>query len=345
MRGIRTLGHRAYARILQALPPSGWTEEIRASRGRGGLARELLLSLAAVIVCLLLEGLLVFPYFTILFSARIAPLSEALAAGEISEAAFRTLAKTELGAALASNGFALFSLFSTSLAAVGAIFYWRVLRRRSYASLGLSSESVAIEYPLGLLFGALMLGSVLLIGLATRAVAFDPAPAASVAPTLLVSFFIGHAIRGFSEELLCRGVVMSSLSRYRSLPVSVAASALVYALLHVAQPGMCPIAFLNLFLFGVFSAVYALRRGSLWGSAALHTAWNLMQTNIFGISTGAAPRASSIFHLLPSSVRPLLSGGAHGLEGGLLVSAVLVLFTVLICVIPTTRKPLQASGD
>ena len=104
------------------------------------------------------------------------------------------------------------------------------------------------------------------------------------------------------------------------------------------RAGVTVIALLNLFLFGILTAVFALRRGSIWGAAAMHTSWNLMQSNIFGISNPDTLGNDSVCHLQLAADRPLLAGDAYGLEGGLLVTFSLLLFIFLICVIPTVRE-------
>jgi len=86
----------------------------------------------------------------------------------------------------------------------------------------------------------------------------------------------------------------------------------------------------NLFLFGVFAALYALREGRVWGVFGMHAAWNWMQGNVLGLSVSGAPPVGGTWIRLVDAGPVWLTGGAFGPEGGLAVSAVLVVGVFLL---------------
>jgi hypothetical protein len=112
-------------------------------------------------------------------------------------------------------------------------------------------------------------------------------------------------------------------ARYRPI-WGILSSSLVFAVLHSLNPNLNPIAILNLFLFGLFTALYALYEGGLWGVFSLHTVWNWAQGNLFGFEvSGLARPVGTLFDLM--EVGPdAITGGPFGPEGGLAVTVVLV---------------------
>ena len=81
----------------------------------------------------------------------------------------------------------------------------------------------------------------------------------------------------------------------------------------------------NLTLFGVFASVYFIKRGSIWGIAAIHSIWNFVQGNLYGIKVSGTESSCSVFSSVSAEGKTLINGGDFGLEGGLAVTVVLVI--------------------
>ena len=106
--------------------------------------------------------------------------------------------------------------------------------------------------------------------------------------------------------------------------IGVLGSSLIFGLAHAGSHGIRPLGYLNLFLFGVFAAVYALAEGGLWGICAWHAVWNWAMGDLLGFATDGTPHSG-----LLSSIRAdgpdIITGGAFGLEGGLACTAVFLI--------------------
>ena len=115
-------------------------------------------------------------------------------------------------------------------------------------------------------------------------------------------------------------------------------SAVIFASYHALNPNLGPIAMLNLFLFGIFAALFALYEGGLWGVFSIHTAWNWAQGNLFGFEvSGMIPPGGTMFNL--REVGPdAVTGGPFGPEGGLAVTTVLVISCLLVWVASRRRS-------
>jgi membrane protease YdiL (CAAX protease family) len=232
------------------------------------------------------------------------------------------------GSALASGTRMALSLIVQFAPIYGLFWLWtRLYERRPFRTLGLELPGAGLKFARGLLAGAAIFGAVAGVGALTGAfVPEQGAPglfgAAALGGVLVAA--LGWLVQGPAEELLCRGWLLPVLgARYRPW-VGIVGSSLVFTLLHGLNPGIGPLPLVNLFLFALFAALYALWEGGIWGVAALHAAWNWAQGNLFGLEVSGSDPAGGTLVDLQSAGTPLLSGGAFGPEGGAIVTIVLL---------------------
>ena len=135
---------------------------------------------------------------------------------------------------------------------------------------------------------------------------------------------IGWLVQGGAEEVLTRGFLLPVFGVRFGLPFAILVSSVLFSSLHLFNENLSGIALLNLALFGVFACLYALREGSLWGICALHSSWNWVQGNIFGLPVSGTNSGSSLLSLQLTGP-DWWAGGAFGAEGGLAVTLVLLL--------------------
>ena len=215
-------------------------------------------------------------------------------------------------------------LFCTALLTVTVILFCRLLQKRRVPSLGLRRSHAVREYIVGALMGICLITLTVVIAVLTGGI--SEVRFTRFNTVLFVLYFAGYLVQGMSEEVLCRGYLMNSIARRNPVWLAVLLSSLAFSLLHFANPGFGWMPFINIFLTGVVFAVYALKRGNIWGACAMHSLWNFFQGNIFGISvSGNDPVTNST--LLQSTVgggSALWSGGRFGLEGSLCITIVML---------------------
>jgi len=126
-------------------------------------------------------------------------------------------------------------------------------------------------------------------------------------------------------------------------------SSLVFALLHslnfiglAMDPFYIGLALLNLFLFAVFTVLFALYEGGLWGVFAIHAVWNWAQGNVFGFEVSGGPAAGGTLFNLMEVGPDAITGGPFGPEGGLSVTVVLVAACAIVWVLANRRKAIEA---
>lgn len=220
------------------------------------------------------------------------------------------------------------ALFAT-LAMIGIVFlFCKVVQKRRLRTLGFVKTNAGKEYLRGLVFGFLMFSAAVLLCVVTGALTFDGLSETFV-PGLFLLFVIGFLIQGMAEEVMMRGYFLVSFGRRHSIWAAVLVNSLLFAALHLLNSGITVLSIVNLTLFGIFSSIYFVKSGNIWGVGALHSMWNLVQGNFYGIQVSGIETSCSVFSSTLTEGRELINGGDFGLEGGLAVTIV-VLIGILI---------------
>lgn len=177
----------------------------------------------------------------------------------------------------------------------------------------------------GSLLGALMM--VLLMGSLAVTNLYDielvgPAPAWAGAGLALQA--------AVTEELWTRALLLRLVWRVAGPIPAFAVVAVVFGVLHLANPGATPLAAGTVAMAGVmFSATYALT-GRLWAPIGLHFAWNLTQGYVFGADVSGAGFGNSVAVSTPNQTSAnWLTGGAFGPEASSFALAIVT--TVTAC--------------
>lgn len=230
-------------------------------------------------------------------------------------------------------------LASSGLMIVGGIIYCVCIEKRSLFSMGFNKRGFLPEYLIGAAVGAVMISLPALVSVLTGAatLTFN----SNVNPLIIVLFFLAFVLQAMGEEVLFRGYLLNTLSRRTHVWIAIILSSLMFALMHLSNANFGIIPFINITLFGIFAAVYMLKRGSIWGVAAIHTVWNFMQGNIFGFSVSGNPKFNSVFDATLGEVGSILSGGKFGLEGGLGATIVLLIALVVVLAMPAKKSELD----
>ena len=113
-----------------------------------------------------------------------------------------------------------------------------------------------------------------------------------------------------TEELLCRGVLLKSMSKY-GVPFAVFASSLIFGLIH-GNIYQTPFAI----LVGVILGYVAVRSGSIWPSVIIH----------FIVNTFATARDLTVA-LLPAEYNDAVLFGFYGFAGVMVLGSIIILCT------------------
>jgi len=228
------------------------------------------------------------------------------------------------------------------------LFFLRVFDRRGLASLGVrwpaggqpAAWRQAVQALLGVLgFLAAWLALVALLpGVAVRFGGRSGDLAGPSGLLGLAALLAAFLLQGGVEEWVFRGYIYRALRERWRRGTAVLASSLLFAALHAANPGFSAMALVNVFLFGAVFALLVERTGSLWSATLAHGVWNFAVSCLLSLPVSGV----RLPHLLVLSVHgpDLLTGGAFGPEGSLLLTLLAVPVILVVALSPAgPRRP------
>lgn len=220
-----------------------------------------------------------------------------------------------------------------------SIFIWVVLvERRKIGSLGFEKEQWIKKYLRGFLIGVFMLSICSITYVFLGAVEYDEVAAGGgKALGGVLILLIGWIIQGATEEIMTRGWLMQVIGVKYNVPLGIIISSTIFGAMHLFNPGVSKLSLVNLVLFGVFAALYAIWEEGLWGICALHSAWNWTQGNIFGFKVSGAEPAGGTLLAFKTTGSDVITGGAFGPEGGLVVSLILIVGIFVLAILISKR--------
>jgi membrane protease YdiL (CAAX protease family) len=169
----------------------------------------------------------------------------------------------------------------------------------------------------------------LLFGMAS----FTPIPSAERAwagiPLLAIVLLFGSV----GEELVFHGYAFQQLVRHLGAFATVLPVGILFGILHMGNQNITLLAVVNTIAWGILLGCAYLRTRALWLPIGMHFGWNVAMPFLGENLSGFTMRVTG--YELHWRTDVLWSGGAYGLEGGLLTTGVVAgLFVVLYRALP-----------
>jgi hypothetical protein len=144
------------------------------------------------------------------------------------------------------------------------------------------------------------------------------------------------------EELLFRLVLFRLLEEALGTGVAALLSALFFGLSHAANPGASPgsVFFLAAGMGSLLAFAYAATR-NVWFPVGLHMGWNFAEGCLFGLPNSGQTDPVQILHTAVSGPA-ILTGGAFGPEGSLLLFALTLIGTATLVRLTLRRNQWQS---
>ncbi|MCA3693174.1 CPBP family intramembrane glutamic endopeptidase [Aquidulcibacter sp.] len=203
---------------------------------------------------------------------------------------------------------------------------WVRFKERNSPFAFLPSNQNGLFY--GFAVGSLMWVSVLLISWVSGGIGVEKnwlMPTGAI-PLLTL---IGWAFQSFSEEYVFRGWLLARLRVTYAKPFAVLASAAIFSIVHGLNPDTSLVAYLNLFLAGVWFALLAIRCGGILAPALAHFVWNWTETSGIGLpSLGDDPSGGALIDLAFTQPN-LWTGPGTGLNDGYALTLGFLIFILV----------------
>lgn len=196
---------------------------------------------------------------------------------------------------------------------------WRAIMKNPLCDMGLSSlmrkkKDLFVGMALGFICCSIVFICVLTFG-DGRIVSVG------LNPSLVALAWTGvFVLVAFAEEIMNRGFIMAVLRRTRNTYFIVIVPSVIFGLIHLANPGVSVLSVVNIILIGIVFSFMFLKSGNLWMCIGYHFTWNTFQGVVYGMPVSGldVPGLITVQFTTPN----LMNGGAFGIEGGLLTTAV-----------------------
>ncbi|MBM7600336.1 membrane protease YdiL (CAAX protease family) [Virgibacillus halotolerans] len=199
---------------------------------------------------------------------------------------------------------------------------WRFVNKMSLKELGIRGSGK--DFGFGLLLGAISITIIFILLMMTGNVELINGFSRPEFTAYTLAFAIMFILVGFFEEMFFRGYVISTmLSRGNKKWVIYVVSALLFSIVHATNPNVSMIGLINIALVGILFAYMFDVTNSLWLPIGYHMTWNYFQGNVFGFAvSGTTPHG--IYNVSTAVGNKLWTGGAFGLEGGLMATILIL---------------------
>lgn len=255
--------------------------------------------------------------------------------------------------ALSSGNILIITLYATVIATGLTMIHCRFIERRPLSSMGFRKKNAASHYFAGIGVGLAMFALTYFIcwaggGITAEQISFK------INYGMFAVYFLGFVFQGMSEEVVMRGYLMNSIGGKNSVYAAVIISSAAFSVTHALNPGTSFLAFLNLAFYGAFMAVYMICFDNIWGVCGIHTMWNFVQGNVFGVPVSGMNFGESIIKSALAPDKSFLNGGAFGVEGGIATTIVLAAAITVILIFynkkitsvsETALKPYETGGN
>ncbi|WP_339252321.1 CPBP family intramembrane glutamic endopeptidase [Sporosarcina sp. FSL W8-0480] len=206
---------------------------------------------------------------------------------------------------------------------LATVLVWKFVNKGTLPQLGFRGSLRDLWF--GLFLGAASIVVIFLILLVTGNIKMLNSFGSPEFTVYTLSYLLLFILVGFFEEMFFRGYVMSTMQR-RGNPkwLIYVISAVIFSLVHGMNPNVSVLGLVNIALVGILFAYMFDATNSLWLPIGYHITWNYFQGNVFGFAvSGTTPYG--IYNVSVENGNSLLTGGAFGLEGGLLATLLIVL--------------------
>ena len=131
------------------------------------------------------------------------------------------------------------------------------------------------------------------------------------------------ALPAAAEEALLRGYPLQALSEAWGVWPALLITSTAFALAHLGNPGVTPLAIVNIGVAGLWLGVVWVRTGSLWWATGAHLGWNWGSAYLADLPVSGLELFDAPFYEASMAGPDWIGGGAFGPEGSLLATLAL----------------------
>ncbi len=205
-------------------------------------------------------------------------------------------------------------LFFSLIGTLTVIWFFRIyIDKKTFSTLGIRKDFFIKDILVGLVLGFLIMFLGFVCLLLSHQIEFINFHFDLLDFILSVGLFVFVAI---SEEIFVRGYILNNLMASFNKYIALTISALIFSLMHAANPNFNLISMFGLFIGGLLFGLPYIYTKSLWFPIALHFSWNFFQGTIFGFNVSGRDTYSLI--TTKENFANIWNGGSFGFEASIL---------------------------
>jgi membrane protease YdiL (CAAX protease family) len=210
----------------------------------------------------------------------------------------------------------------------------RFLDRRPFVTIGLAPRRLSSHLALGAMAGMAWIGISLGMAWMGGWLTYRPGQVFSWAALLGVGMAL--VLNVLTQQLILCGYVLQTIRARAGVPLAMVLASAMFVGLHAGAFKGSWLPAVNVFVAGFLFCVAYQLTGQLWFPIGMHVVWNFTLGPMLGLTVSGSQRLGSGWRVFDLAGPAQLTGGAFGLEGGLIVTASTCL--MLVVVVVTLRR-------
>lgn len=161
-------------------------------------------------------------------------------------------------------------------------------------------------------------------------------------PNKIFVLFLFSVFSALTEEVPLRGYILHYFHKHGKSIQGIIFITLIFVLLHLLNPGITVVIFINMILFSVFLSFMTILTKSIWFAVFFHLSINFFGSLLFGVGNLEIENNYSLLELnyLDSSV--FLHGGESTISGSIVFSILLFISILIVGTFLIKKKEIVA---
>lgn len=215
------------------------------------------------------------------------------------------------------------------------ILIWKFVERKPLYKMGFERGKKSVkDFIVGLIFGAVSISAVFAILLNFSNISLAGSIGKPNFNMNALNGFILCIMTGFAEETFFRGYCLKSICEKNSKLMAAGISSILFSALHLGNPNVTPLFFINVVLVGMLFSYMALKV-NIWLPIGFHSMWNYFEGNVWGFpNSGIVTKGIYETKIVNSNV---INGGLVVPEGGLAVTFIILIGLLALYLIKSKK--------
>jgi uncharacterized protein len=228
----------------------------------------------------------------------------------------------------------LYSYIINFTATVFVIYmFWRFVIKKEFPTIGFEDISWLKNLLFGMICGVIAISLGFIISVLFG---FVKVEAITFSTPDFSNYLIIFALVAISEELMTRGLMLSTLMDGMNDYLALLLVSLIFGALHLFNDNVTTLSFINICIAGLFLGISYIHNRSLWFPIGLHFTWNFFQGPVYGYEVSGHKNVSIVQQTIHGN--DTFTGGEFGFEGSIIAIPIMIVAILAIHIYYTKEE-------